>query len=254
MDNENNSRRDFLKKTALLTAGGIGLSLLGSNMAEAAGGIEKESKALAGDSPFTLPALPYSFDALEPAIDRQTMEIHHGKHHQAYVTNLNKAVADIKDAPGDIEALLKKYAKLSPAVRNNGGGHYNHSLFWKMMRPSYAATAANAPSGSLSDAIVSAFGSFDAFKEKFTAAGKDRFGSGWVWLVSQNGKLAIGSTPNQDNPLMEMSEIKGSPVLALDVWEHAYYLKYQNKRPDYMNAWWSVVNWEEAARLYSGGK
>jgi len=247
------NRRDFLKKSALLTAGGIGLSMLGRNMAHAAGTFEKETKIPAADGLYSLPSLPYAFDALEPHIDRQTMEIHHGKHHQAYVNNLNKAVAEIKDAPADIELLLKKFAKTNNVIRNNGGGHYNHSLFWKLMRPAYAASSANAPSGKLAEAITSAFGSVDAFKEKFAAAGKDRFGSGWAWLVAdKNGKLSIGSTPNQDNPLMEMSEIKGKPVLALDVWEHAYYLKYQNKRPDYIGAWWSVVNWDEAARLYDG--
>jgi len=199
---------------------------------------------------FTLPALPYAANALEPNIDARTMEIHHDKHHAAYVNNLNAA---IKDTPLDsmsIEEILANISKQSPAVRNNGGGHWNHSLFWILMTPG----GGNMPTGALSDAINSTFGSFDEFKNKFTSAGATRFGSGWAWLVANGGKLSIGSTPNQDNPLMDVSDIKGTPILGLDVWEHAYYLNYQNRRPDYIAAWWNVVNWDEVAKLFAGAK
>lgn len=252
MDTQDSSRRDFLKKTSILAAGVAGLSILGQQTAFAADLLEK---SIPGEGGFTLPPLPYAFDALEPHIDRMTMEIHHGKHHQAYITNLNKALAELKETGTDLDAILKKYAKTNNAIRNNGGGHYNHSLFWKLMRPAYDSAASNKPTGKLGDAITATFGSFDTFKEKFSAAGKDRFGSGWVWLLEDKGKLTIGSSANQDNPLMEgVTDLKGRPVLALDVWEHAYYLKYQNKRPDYMAAWWNVVNWEYAAQLFDGGK
>lgn len=197
---------------------------------------------------FTLPALPYAFNALEPHIDAKTMEIHHGKHHQAYVTNLNNAIAGTDAEKMSIEELCKNISKYPAAVRNNGGGHYNHSLFWTLMKQSGGGN----PSGALAEAINSAFGSFDEFKTKFNTAGTTRFGSGWAWLVKNStGKLEIGSTPNQDNPLMDVSELKGTPVLGLDVWEHAYYLNYQNRRPDYCTAWWNVVNWEEAAKRFS---
>ena len=193
----------------------------------------------------TLPPLPYPTNALEPHIDAQTMEIHHGKHHNAYVTNLNAA---LEKAPGladkPIEALLRDLTAVPEAVRtavrNNGGGHWNHSQFWKWMAPN----AGGAPTGKLADAITSAFGDFEKFKEQFSAAGVGRFGSGWVWLNNEGGKLSISSSPNQDNPLMDG---KPAPILGLDVWEHAYYLKYQNRRPDYMKAWWNVVNWGEVA-------
>ena len=190
---------------------------------------------------FTLPPLPYAPDALEPHIDKLTMEIHHGKHHQAYVTNLNKALESAPALAGkSLEELLANNCALVPenirtAVRNNGGGHYNHSLFWTVMGPG----AGGAPVGNVAQAIVGTFGSFDSFKEKFNAAGATRFGSGWAWLVKAGGKIEIYSTPNQDGPVMEGKY----PVLGLDVWEHAYYLKYQNRRPDYMAAWWNVVNW-----------
>ncbi len=198
---------------------------------------------------FTLPSLPYAFDALEPHIDARTMEIHHGKHHQAYVTNLNKALEGSDAAGKSLEDLLGQISKLPAAVRNNGGGHYNHSMFWTIMKPGGGGN----PSGALADAINAAFGTFDDFKAKFAAAGAGRFGSGWAWLVRNgSGKLEIGSTPNQDNPLMDVSEVKGHPVLGLDVWEHAYYLNYQNRRPDYITAWWNVVNWDEASRRFAG--
>lgn len=195
---------------------------------------------------FTLPDLPYDKAALEPHIDAQTMEIHHGKHHKAYVDNLNKALEGKDEANGNLEDLMKKVGSLGAAVRNNGGGHYNHSLFWKLMSPN----GGGEPTGKLAEAIKETFGSFDEFKKEFAAAGATRFGSGWAWLISQNGKLKVVSTPNQDNPLMDVAEEKGTPILGLDVWEHAYYLKYQNKRPDYISAFWNVVNWEEAGRRF----
>lgn len=194
---------------------------------------------------FTLPALPYAANALEPHIDARTMEIHHGKHHNAYVTNLNNAIAGKPEESMSIEDICKNISKYPAAVRNNGGGHYNHSFFWTIMGPG----AGGAPSGALADAINASFGSFDEFKTKFAAAGTGRFGSGWAWLIKDAaGKLAITSTPNQDNPLMDVAETKGTPILGLDVWEHAYYLNYQNRRPDYVAAWWNVVNWKEVAK------
>ncbi len=195
---------------------------------------------------FTVPALPYAYQALEPHIDKETMQIHHDKHHQAYVDNLNKAIAGTDNENKSIEELVKNAGSISPAVRNNGGGHWNHSFFWE----SVAANAGGTPEGKLADAINEAFGSFNAFKEKFNTAGITRFGSGWVWLGSKDGKLVICSTPNQDNPLMDVAECKCNPVLGCDVWEHAYYLKYQNKRADYLNAFWNVVNWKKVAERY----
>jgi Fe-Mn family superoxide dismutase len=197
----------------------------------------------------TLPPLPYDKAALEPHIDAATMEIHHGKHHNAYVTNLNKALEGKPDLEAlSIDDLVKNLSKVPEdvrtAVRNNGGGHWNHTFFWKIMGPN----AGGAPTGELANAINSAFGSFDAFKEAFSKAGVGRFGSGWAWLVKKDGKLAITSTPNQDNPLMDNS---GTPIIGVDVWEHAYYLKYQNKRPDYIAAWWDVVNWKAAAENFA---
>lgn len=200
---------------------------------------------------FTLPALPYANNALEPHIDAKTMEIHHGKHHNAYVTNLNAAVAGKPEENLSIEEICKNISKYPAAVRNNGGGHYNHSLFWTVMAPN----AGGAPTGVLADAINAAFGNFDEFKTKFAAAGATRFGSGWAWLiVGADGKLAITSTPNQDNPLMDVAEVKGTPILGLDVWEHAYYLNYQNRRPDYIAAFWNVVNWNEVAKRLAAAK
>ena len=200
--------------------------------------------------PFTLPPLPYAPDALEPHIDKMTMEIHHGKHHNAYVTNLNKALESAPDlANKTVEELLANNCAIVPenirtAVRNNGGGHVNHSMFWKIMK----AGGGGQPVGSVSQAITGAFGGFDAFKEKFNQAAATRFGSGWAWLVKdREGKLAITSTANQDNPLMDGS---GTPLMGLDVWEHAYYLKYQNRRPEYIAAWWNTVNWDEVDRRY----
>ena len=190
---------------------------------------------------FTLPPLPYAFDALEPHIDAQTMQIHHDKHHQAYVDNLNKAIAGTEHENKSLDEIIKIAGSISPAVRNNGGGHWNHSFFWEVIGPN----AGGQPSGAVADAINQAFGSFDALKEKMNAAGATRFGSGWAWLIVKDGKLEVCSTPNQDNPLMDVAEEKGTPILGLDVWEHAYYLKYQNRRPEYLNAFWNVVNWNK---------
>ncbi|MFN8166299.1 MAG: superoxide dismutase [Bacteroidia bacterium] len=200
---------------------------------------------------FELPKLPYAFDALEPHIDARTMEIHHGKHHQAYVTNLNNAIANTDAEKMSIEDICRNISKYPAAVRNNGGGHFNHSLFWTVMKQN----GGGAPSGALADAISAAFGSFDDFKTKFNTAGATRFGSGWAWLiVGGDGKLAVCSTANQDNPLMDIAEVKGTPILGCDVWEHAYYLHYQNRRPDYMTAWWNVVNWDEVNKRFSSAK
>ena len=197
---------------------------------------------------FTLPDLPYKHDALEPHIDKMTMEIHHGKHHAAYVTNLNKAVEGTPNASTSLEDLLSGISKLPPAVRNNGGGHWNHSAFWTWMKPN----GGGAPAGDLAAAIARDFASFDKFKEAFANAGMTRFGSGWAWLVKSGDKLVVSSTPNQDNPLMDIADVKGTPVLGVDVWEHAYYLKYQNRRADYLAAFWNVVNGDEPARRFSG--
>lgn len=192
---------------------------------------------------FELPALDYAFNALEPHIDARTMEIHHGKHHQAYVNNLNNALKDHADANKPLEEIIRNISKYSMAVRNNGGGHWNHSMFWKVMKPN----GGGVPSGKLGDLINATFGSFEAMREQFNQAGATRFGSGWAWLIVHDGKLVITSTPNQDNPLMDIAEVKGTPILGLDVWEHAYYLHYQNRRPDYINAFWNVVNWDEVS-------
>lgn len=200
---------------------------------------------------FKLPDLPYAFNALEPHIDAQTMEIHHDRHHKAYTDNLNKALEGTDAEQKGIEEILKNISSYPAAVRNNGGGYYNHNLFWEIMAPN----SGGEPSGELADAINSTFGSFSTFKEQFNQAAATRFGSGWAWLTVDNGALKIGSTPNQDNPLMDVvTDIKGTPILGLDVWEHAYYLKYQNKRPDYANAFWNVVNWEEVSRRYKDAK
>jgi len=199
---------------------------------------------------FTLPSLPYAHEALEPFIDVTTMQIHHGKHHQAYVDNLNKAIAGTPNEGKTIEELVAVAGTISPAVRNNGGGHWNHTFFWESLAPAQSG----APTGELAEAITAAFGSFDAFKEKFAAAGATRFGSGWAWLIVKDGKLEVSSTPNQDNPLMDVAEIKGTPILGIDVWEHAYYLKYQNRRPEYLGAIWNVVNWNKVSERYVSAK
>lgn len=198
---------------------------------------------------FTLPDLPYAFDALEPHIDAKTMEIHHGKHHQGYTDKLNDAIKGTELEDLSIEEILKKGAD-KKAVRNNGGGYYNHNLFWKVLSPD----GGGKPSGNLASAIDDAFGSFDEFKTKFSEAAKTQFGSGWAWLCVNGGKLEICSTPNQDNPLMPGVGCGGTPILGLDVWEHAYYLNYQNKRPDYVEAFWNIVNWDQVAKNFSEAK
>ena len=201
---------------------------------------------------YTLPDLPYAYDALVGAIDAQTMEIHHGKHHAGYVNNLNTALAeDAALASQPLEDLLAKVSTLSPAIRNNGGGHYNHSLFWTLMAP---AGEGGEPSAELVADINASFGSLDAFKTAFNKAATSQFGSGWAWLVMTDDGLKITSTPNQDNPLMDVAAVQGEPLLAVDVWEHAYYLSYQNRRADYLTTWWNVVNWNEVNRLYEAAQ
>ena len=198
-----------------------------------------------------LPNLPYDYAALEPHIDARTMEIHHSKHHNAYVTNLNNAIAGTEMESLSIEDLCKNISKYPMAVRNNGGGHFNHSLFWNIM----SANGGGQPTGNLAAAIDSELGGFEKFKEAFAAAGATRFGSGWAWLcVQADGKLCVCSTPNQDNPLMDIADCKGTPILGMDVWEHAYYLNYQNRRPDYIAAFFNVINWEEVGRRYDASK
>ena len=197
---------------------------------------------------FEVPPLPYGYDALKPPIAEESMKLHHDKHHQAYVDKLNGAVSDDPKLQGkSLEDILATVSSLPPAVRNNGGGHWNHSFFWQIM-----SASGGEPSGALKSAIESGFGSLDAMKEKFNTAGANQFGSGWAWLVaSPSGELTICSTPNQDNPLMDLAPVKGTPVLGNDVWEHAYYLTYNNRRPDYLKAWWNVVNWSKASEIYA---
>ncbi|MCB9771862.1 MAG: superoxide dismutase [Candidatus Omnitrophica bacterium] len=204
---------------------------------------------------FSLPNLPYATNALEPHIDAKTMEIHHGKHHAAYVNNLNKALEGKPDLESkSIEQLISKISDIPEAirgaVRNNGGGHWNHAMFWNIL----SAKGGGKPSGELAQAIDKDFGNFDTFKEKFAQAATTRFGSGWAWLIVSNGKLVIGSTPNQDNPLMDVSDFKGKPIFGLDVWEHAYYLNYQNRRPDYIAAFWNVIDWTAVTKNYTAAK
>lgn len=243
---KNFSRRDFIKKASLLAAAGLTAPYLFSAKKN-----HTSENLILENGGFTLPELPYAFDALEPYIDKMTMEIHYTKHHAAYVNNLNKALAENKLQNISMEGLLKNASKYPASIHNNAGGHWNHSFFWKLMRPANEEK----PNGKLAHAITSEFGSLDAFKAKFTDAALKRFGSGWAWLVlNKKGHLEITSTPNQDNPLMDVSEIKGTPILGIDVWEHAYYLKYQNKRADYISAWWKLVNWEEAEKNYLSAK
>lgn len=199
---------------------------------------------------FTLPALPYASNALEPYFDQATMEIHHDKHHQAYVTNLNNAIAGTPNEGKTIAELVATAGAIGPAVRNNGGGHWNHTFFWEQLKVNNGA----APAGKLAEAIESDLGGFDKLKEEFKKAATTRFGSGWAWLIVADGKLAVSSTPNQDNPLMDVAEVKGTPILGLDVWEHAYYLKYQNKRPDFIDAFWNVVDWDKVAERFAAAQ
>jgi len=200
---------------------------------------------------FTLPDLPYDYDALERSIDARTMEIHHTKHHGTYVANLNNAIAGTELEDKSLEELLAMASQVPAAVRNNGGGHWNHTFFWQIMGPD----GGGEPKGELKDAIDDTFEGFENFKQQLIQAGLTRFGSGWAWLVlDDNGKLVITSTPNQDNPLMDVAEVKGTPILGVDVWEHAYYLRYQNRRPDYLQAWWDVVNWDKVEENYQAAK
>lgn len=198
---------------------------------------------------FELPKLNYSYDSLEPYIDAKTMEIHHSKHHGGYTSKLNAAVEGTALSGKSIEEILSNISNYSAGVRNNGGGFYNHVLFWEIM----SLKGGGEPSGKLSDALKKNFGSFDKFKEDFSNAAATRFGSGWAWLIKQDDKLVISSTPNQDNPLMDIADVKGIPILALDVWEHAYYLKYQNRRPDYIEAFWNIINWEAVTERFLAG-
>jgi len=236
------SRRQFMQqafKASALTA--LGTPLLSKTAFAHA---EHSTGSSAAALQFTQVKLPYGYDALEPKIDATTMDIHYNKHHATYIKNINEAIAAEKIAYATEKEFFANASKLSPKARNNGGGAWNHNFFWQVMKP-----GSGAPTGKVADALNGAFGSVDKFKEQFTQAGTTRFGSGWAWLVKDGDKLKIGSTPNQDNPLMDVSELKGTPLLALDVWEHAYYLKYQNKRADYIAAWWDVVNWDEVAKL-----
>ena len=266
-----NSRRNFLKASGLLALSGVVSSSLAKTITKAAdtnqalsaaapnasaqsAGTAKTAAPAQTTAPagqYTLPVLPYAYDALEPHIDKLTMEIHHDKHHKGYVDNLNKALKDSKELP-PLDKLMATISTYPMAVRNNAGGHYNHSLFWQLMKPN----GGGAPTGKLAESITKNFTSFDFFKTKFTEASMSRFGSGWTWLIATpdtgNGiTLKICSTPNQDNPLMDLSEVKGKPVLALDVWEHAYYLKHQNKRAEYIEAWFNVINWDKANELFA---
>ena len=246
MSSQSSSRRNFLKNT---TRAGIALTSLSSipTILQASA-----SEPSFNDRPFitgfTQQPLGYSYNALEPVIDATTMELHYSKHASTYAKNLNEAAAAEKiDMSKSVEDLMGSISKYSPKVRNNGGGHYNHELFWRCMKPA----SDSKPTGSLLAAIEKDFGSFDAFKTKFSDAGKGRFGSGWAWLVATpDKKLVVTSTPNQDNPLMDIAEVKGLPLLGLDVWEHAYYLKYQNRRPEYIENWWKVVNWDFVASRF----
>jgi superoxide dismutase, Fe-Mn family len=250
MSSINKSRRKFITNSAKGTiALTVGLSSAGSFITSCAHG--KNITAAIATVGFDQQPLPYKYDALENVIDAMTMEIHYSKHAAAYSKNVKEAAtAEGVDITKPLEDVLAKISKYSAKMRNNGGGHYNHEMFWQCMRPK---AVGNMPVGSLQQAITKTFGSFDDFKKQFADAGKNRFGSGWAWLYADAAKnLKIGSTPNQDNPLMDISEIKGTPILALDVWEHAYYLKYQNKRADYIENWWNVVNWDYVATRYSG--
>lgn len=245
---QSNSRRHFIKTTAVLAVGSLASTAFSkSGIASTLFGNSFGS----GDTKFTLPALHYRYNALEPHIDALTMEIHHSKHHQAYVNNLNKAMEGLDFfklgiAP-TLPGMFANMSKLPDSIRNNAGGHYNHSIFWHLMKP----IGEKAPIGTLADAISKQYGSFDEFKKQFTEASKTLFGSGWAWLIWKNGKLVITTTANQDNPLMQVDGItQGTPILALDVWEHAYYLKNENRRMDYISAWWNVVNWELAEDFY----
>jgi superoxide dismutase, Fe-Mn family len=234
----NASRREFIKKSLKATA----LTSIAAPFIVSESNAGNRGKAHAFQ--FSQVKLPYAYNALEPYIDAQTMEIHYSKHHAAYVKNVNEAIAAENASFNSEKEFLANASKLSPKIRNNAGGVWNHNFFWAVMKPG----STSPPTGKAAEALNSAFGSFDKFKEQFTQAAMSRFGSGWAWLVKSNGKLTIGSTPNQDNPLMDVGDFKGVPILGLDVWEHAYYLKYQNKRNEYVANWWNVVNWDEVSK------
>lgn len=232
-----NSRRNFIRKSTLLTLAGLGTQFFSTR---SFAGLPSSEAPI--DGLFTLPALPYAYDALEPHVDRMTMEIHHDKHHQGYVNNLNKALTESGIDQITLEKIFANVSNYSMAIRNNAGGHWNHSFFWKLMKPGGGGIA----TGTLIEHLNTTFGDFDKFKSTFNDAAAKRFGSGWAWLyLDANKKLSIGSTPNQDNPMMNVSELKGNPIMGIDVWEHAYYLKYQNKRGDYVSAWWNTINWDQ---------
>jgi superoxide dismutase, Fe-Mn family len=241
------NKRTFLKTSLLGIGGFITAPLLSKARIEKSGIVAMENYLSEGR--FKLPSLPYAYDALEPHIDAKTMEIHHSRHHNAYVNNFNSALKDGEKR--SLEEIMKSISSFSEAVRNNGGGHYNHSLFWEIMSPK----GGGKPSGDLLRAINGSFDSFDKFREQFSYQASSRFGSGWAWLLVKDGKLVVSSTPNQDNPLMDIAEVRGTPILGLDVWEHAYYLKYQNRRGDYISQFWEVVNWDAVAeRLQKASK
>ncbi|MBX3163721.1 MAG: superoxide dismutase [Bacteroidetes bacterium] len=243
-----NNRRNFLKKSALLGLAGVAGSLIGK---EKLTNLENISAALQETGKFELPKLPYAYYALEPFIDSKTMEIHHSKHHAGYVNNLNKAVETGSFSGKSIEEILRSVNANDAAVRNNAGGHYNHSLFWQLLEPNRYKMLP-LPEGTLRDAITTQFNSFGEFKQLFTGKAMSVFGSGWCWLITDaQGNLKITATANQDNPLMQIVAEQGKPVLALDVWEHAYYLKHQNKRMDYISDWWNVINWQKAEELFT---
>jgi len=237
-------KRTFLKRTALL--GVAGMAATSGFAGKILKPLPRRFAGFQGER-FLLPELPYAYNALEPYIDAMTMEIHHSKHHAAYTANFNKAIAGTEYADWAIKDMFAKISTLPVAIRNNGGGYFNHKLFWKVMSP----TGGGQPQGDLMDAINSNFGSFDKFKETFSDAAATRFGAGWAWLVVSGNELKICSTPNQDNPLMDIAEVQGTPILTLDVWEHAYYLKYQNRRTDYIAAFWNVINWDLVAEKFS---
>lgn len=249
----NKNRRAFLKtsgKAGILA----GLSFTALPALARQVGIHTDWHIAAEEIPYTQQPLPYAYNGLESVIDAMTMEIHYTKHASAYAKNLADAVVaeGVDKAKQTLNALLSNISKYSPKMRNNGGGHYNHEFFWKSMR---SPADSNTPQSAIQKAFIKDFGSFEAFKTQFTDAGKNRFGSGWAWLVmTADKKLIVGSTPNQDNPLMNVSELKGTPLLGLDVWEHAYYLKYQNRRPDYINAWWNVVDWKVVQKRFDAAK
>ena len=239
------NRRDFIKKSTLIGLSGLVSTLFGN---EKLSHLESLSKLSDSEILFYLPKLPYSYDALEPYIDKQTMEVHHSKHHQTYVDKLNKALENYNEDKS-LNLLLKKATDLNTAIRNNAGGHFNHSLFWQLLSPNPNGEK-SIPLTKLNEAINNQFKSFDNFKKEFTEIALKTFGSGWCWLILQEGKLKITSTPNQDNPLMNLASENGKPILALDIWEHAYYLKYQNKRADYITNWWNIINWKKAEELF----